>query len=235
MSGRAANPSEAFLGWLSSWASGLETRSASDVLGKPGSTALMAVDMVGGFCREGPLASPRVAAVIPAVVELFGMAHRAGVRDFVLLQDAHSEDSPEFDSFGPHCIAGSGEAETIRELTTLPFSDMFRIIPKNSLSAAIGSGLDAWLKSNEGIGRFLITGDCTDLCVYQLAMYLKLSADACGKRRRVIVPSDCVETYDLPVERADELGVLPHDGALLHKLFLYHMSLNGIEVIAGVE
>ena len=33
------------------------------------------------------------------------------------------------------------------------------------------------------------------------------------------------------VETARQIGALPHDGDLLHRLFLYHMALNGIRVV----
>ena len=36
----------------------------------------------------------------------------------------------------------------------------------------------------------------------------------------------------MPVETALQLGALPHDGDLLHRIFLYSMALNGIEVVA---
>jgi hypothetical protein len=49
---------------------------------------------------------------------------------------------------------------------------------------------------------------------------------------RVVVPADCVDTYDLPVAVAQSLGALPHAADLLHLIFLYHMALNGIEVVA---
>jgi hypothetical protein len=48
------------------------------------------------------------------------------------------------------------------------------------------------------------------------------------------VPENCVDTYDLPVEAARELGVAPHDGDLLHKVFLYHMALNAVEVVKEI-
>lgn len=230
MTGRTA----AFLDWLSSWRSGLETVSAREIFDKPDRTAVLSVDMIIGFCAEGPLASPRVAGIVPAVVELFVKAHEAGVTQFVLFQDTHSDDAPEFEAFGPHAIVGSRESETIPELSALPFSSAFEIIPKNSLSAVIGTSFGDWLKSRPAIDRFIVVGDCTDLCVYQLVMHLKLSANAMNARRSVFVPANCVDTYDMPVDRASELGVLPHDAELLHAVFLYHMALNGIEVVAGV-
>jgi nicotinamidase-related amidase len=227
--------SAGFLGWLSSWRGGLGTKGHTEVFDRPDRAAVLSVDMIVGFCTEGPLASPRVAAIIPAVVELFEKAHRAGVEQFVLFQDTHSDGAPEFDAFGPHAIAGSRESETIPELTALPFSNRFEVIPKNSLSAVIETSFGDWLAAHQEIDRFVIVGDCTDLCVYQLAMHLKLSANARNIARSVIVPASCVDTYDMPVDSAAGLGVLPHDAELLHTLFLYHMALNGIEVVAGIE
>jgi hypothetical protein len=40
-----------------------------------------------------------------------------------------------------------------------------------------------------------------------------------------------VETYHISVEVAGQLGVLPHEGDLLHRIFLYHLALNRIEVV----
>jgi hypothetical protein len=63
-------------------------------------------------------------------------------------------------------------------------------------------------------------------------MHLRLRANVMGLRdARVIVPANCVQTYDMPVETAAQFGILPHDGDLLHSVFLYHMALNGVEVV----
>jgi nicotinamidase-related amidase len=199
--------------------------------------AVLSSDLVKGFCYEGPLASPRVAGIVPAAVQLFERAHDLGVRHFLLSEDAHDPDAIEFSAFGPHCVTGTTESETIDELTTLPFADLFVTIPKNSISSSIGTELDAWLEAHPEVTKFLIVGDCTDICIYQAAMYLRLRANVLGLRDvRVIVPADCVQTYDMPVETAAGLlGVLPHDGDILHSVFLYHMALNGVEVVAHVR
>jgi hypothetical protein len=34
------------------------------------------------------------------------------------------------------------------------------------------------------------------------------------------------------VDAAQSLGSLPHPGDLLHLVFLYHMALNGVEIVA---
>jgi hypothetical protein len=79
-----------------------------------------------------------------------------------------------------------------------------------------------------------VVGDCTDLCVYQLAMDLRTAANARQLPRRVIVPVNCVDTYDLPVETARAAGIMPHPGDFMHAVFLYSMALNGVEIVEKV-
>jgi hypothetical protein len=77
-----------------------------------------------------------------------------------------------------------------------------------------------------------VVGDCTDLCVYQLAMYLRLRHNARNVPGvSVIVPANAVDTYDLPAEAAEAVGAMPHPGDFFHQVFLYHMALNGIQVV----
>ena len=78
-----------------------------------------------------------------------------------------------------------------------------------------------------------VVGDCTDVCAYQLAMHLRLRSNAHGYAQRV-VPADCAQTYDMPVDTVTELGIMPHDGDLMHALFLCQMALNGIEVVRSL-
>jgi len=222
-----------FLEWLSRWEAGLSELRWDEVAAEPARVAVVSVDMVKGFCIEGPLASPRVAGIIPAVVDLFRRAYDVGVRHFLLTQDTHDPDAVEFGSFPPHCIAGTAESETIDELNGLPFANLFTVIPKKSISSSVGTALGAWLENHPQVTTFVVVGDCTDLCVYQAAMYLRLRANVLGqKEARVIIPAECVQTYDMPVETAEEIGAMPHDGDLLHRLFLYHMALNGVEVVS---
>jgi len=227
--------SAAFIEWLYRWLAELEPLQLSALThGRPERVAILCTDLVVGFCQQGPLSSPRVARVVPANVALFQKAHAAGVRHFVLPQDVHSPDAIEFDAYPPHCIAGSDEAETAPELMALPFSDQFTVIAKNSINPAIHTGLEAWLAAHPEVDTFIVTGDCTDICVYQLAIHLRARANALGLTQRVVLPADCVATYDVPVNTAAELGILPHDGDLLHAIFLYSMALNGVQVVASL-
>lgn len=225
-----------FLQELVAWERDLPSLSWDDfvVEAQQGKVALFSVDMINGFCHEGTLASPRIQGVIPAVVAAFKGAHALGVRNFVLAQDCHSPDAVEFADFPPHCQIGTGEAATIPELAELPFSNLYTVVAKNSLSAFHGTHLGQWLEEHRDLSVAVVVGDCTDLCVHQMAMHLKLHANAYNRNLRVIVPENAVQTYDTPIETAKQIGALPHDGDFLHLTFLYHMRLNGIEIVREI-
>ena len=94
--------STAFLEHLEEWTRSLPVFRLREEIAEPERASMFSADMVVGFCSQGSLASPRVAGLVPAVVELFRLAHDFGVRHFILAQDTHSEDAPEFQSFPVH-------------------------------------------------------------------------------------------------------------------------------------
>lgn len=224
----------AFGAYLQEWLEGLAEVKLGEVVresGGPDRIAVMCVDVIAGFCESGPLASPRVGAIVPPITTLFTRAVEMGVRWFALPQDAHSPDTPEFKVYPPHCLKGTVEAQTVAALSDLQANEHFVTIEKNSISSAIGTRLDEWLDEHPEVRRFIVVGDCTDLCTYQLAMHLRLRANALNHTEtEVIVPADCVQTFDTPFETATTLGIPPHPGDLLHALFLYHMAFNGIRI-----
>lgn len=181
--------------------------------------ALVIVDMVNGFAKSGPLASPRVNALVGPHVRLIQEAKKLGVK-ITVLRDAHSEESPEFDCFGRHCVKGTEEVELVAELKEVIGSN-YADYEKNCLAPGFTHQEDL----------IVVVGDCTDLCVYQCAMSEKLAANQQNVRKRVVVPVNLVDTYDLPVKVAEEIDALPHDGDFFHKVFLYHLKLNGIELV----
>ena len=121
------------------------------------------------------------------------------------------------------------------EISALPFFDQITVIEKNSIDSGLDTGLDAWLAKHPQVKTCIVVGDCTDLCTYQLAMHLRLDANARQLERRVIVPINAVDTYDTPMAVANELGIFPHPGDLLHATFFYHMAVNGIEIVKNIE
>src|SRR3990170_3365784 len=147
---------DAFLSYLDEWFARLAPLPLRQVAERPGGVALLSVDLTNGFCYEGPLASPRVRAP----------------------QDPHEPDAVEFGAYPPHCVRGTSEPETIPEIKALPFYDRMLTLEKNSIDSSMNTGLNAWIDGHPEVDRYLIVGDCTDLCVYQLAMHLRLDANA---------------------------------------------------------
>lgn len=227
--------SRPFLAYLDTWYHGLPDRTLDELIaGEPATVALISVDMINGFCTTGALASPRINALAQPIADLFTRAHAAGVRALALTQDTHHPDTPEFQAYPPHCIAGTAESATVAPLATLPFHDDITVIEKNSLSSLINTRMGGWFAERPALRTFIVVGNCTDLCVYSMAMDVRLMANAHHLPYSVIVPAHLVNTFDTPVSTATAAGIKAHDGDLHHIMFAHHMALNGIEVIGNV-
>ncbi len=223
-----------FLLYLKQWMDALPSVSLQEICPSPKNSAIISVDVINGFCSEGPLSSPRIQKIVKPITKLFSLSWGYGIKNIVLTQDTHEPDAVEFGSFPPHCVRGTSEAETVPEFQELPFFSQLIILEKNSIHSGLNTGLMEWMVDHPKVSDYLVVGDCTDLCVYQLAMHLRLDANARQKNRRVIIPAECVDTYDMSVSTAAKLGAMPHDAELLHAIFLYHMALNGVVIVKSI-
>jgi nicotinamidase-related amidase len=226
--------SEPFLRYLAEWEAGRPAVALAEVAADPRRVALVSVDVINGFCNTGTLASKRVQGIVAPIAELFRRAQAAGLRHLLLVQEAHEPNALEFAQYPVHGVRGTIEAEAVPELKALPFFDRMQVFTKNSIHPALNTELEPWLGAHPEVDTFIVVGDCTDLCAYQSAMYFKLRGNARQLPQRVIVPADCVQTFDTPLALARQIGAMPHDGDLLHLVFLYSMQLNGIEVVRTV-
>lgn len=233
-SGLLAEQAKPFLDYLENWTANLPAISLQEAVPDPQKAAVISVDVINGFCYIGPLASPRVAEIVEPITRLFEQAWQHGIRHILLTQDTHEPEAVEFAQWPVHCVRGTAESETVDAFKALPFFDQITIFEKNSIHSGLNTGLNTWISEHPEVDTFIVVGDCTDLCTYQLAMHLRLDANARQLHRRVLVPAVGVQTYDLPVEVAQDQGILPHPGDLLHAIFLYHMQLNGVEVISEI-
>lgn len=186
-----------------------------------GKTALVIVDMINGFAREGALQSPRVEALIPEITKL---SNACTDKDIVKLAfaDSHSDASPEFEAYPCHCKAGTSESEIVDEIKEI---GGYLLIPKNSTNGFLEVKFQEWLKANPQIDTFIVVGDCTDICVQQFAITLKTWFNMQDKKSRILVPINAVDTYDFGM----------HNGDLMHVVALYNMIGNGIEVVSSIN
>ena len=186
--------------------------------------ALGVVDMVNGFVNEGGLASPRVEGIVKDIVALNEKTY--GFKKFFFL-DMHGESSAEFNSFPTHCVEGTTESDLIFALrggATLHSNTT--MIPKNSTNGFFAPGFQAWLKENEDkVDTYIITGCVTDICVLTFVLTLNTYFVQKNVKKRIIVPMNCVQTYDFAT----------HDGDLMNLFALYNMSINGVEIVDSIE
>jgi nicotinamidase-related amidase len=207
------------LGEIFDMLEGLKKINLKDLQSKQ--TALVIVDMINGFAREGALKSPRVEAIIPDIVKLSKQCDELGISKLAFA-DNHTEASPEFGAYPQHCMIGTNEAEIVEEIKEV---GGYKLIPKNSTNGFHEEEFKKWLGENKQINTYIITGDCTDICVSQFAITLKTWFNMQNKNYRVIVPINAVDTYDLGM----------HNGDLVNVMALYNMIINGVEVVKEVN
>ena len=207
---------------LETWLNNLEPLKLETLA--PHETAVLSVDVIEGFCRIGPLASPRVTAIIPNVVSLIQNAETRGIADFAFIQDTHPENAEEFSAYPPHCIKGTLEARAVHEFEALPNWNTYAHFEKNSISSLESTQLVAWLEQRPHLRNLICVGDVTDLCLYSLAIGVKLRSLAQGLGQRIIVPENCVQTWDSP----------DHPGDLYHAMFLFQLKRNGVEIVKAI-
>ena len=150
--------------------------------------AVIVVDMLRGFLEAGyPLdVGDAGRAIAPAVRRRIVEEMARGAAIF-WVADLHAPDDAEFAMFPPHCIRGTAEAEIIPALADLVTPA--NLLPKTRYSGFYGTDLDARLAA---LAPAVVTvvGVCTDICV------LHTVADARNRDYAVIVPADCVATFD---------------------------------------
>jgi len=174
---------------------------------------LLVVDMLEGFTRAGPLASPRVDALVgPMSAFLCSLTPRDLV---VFACDAHAPDDVEFRHFPPHCIRGTQECEIRPELLDAVRQAGVRteVVAKTTFSGFFRTRLDE-IVARAPDDHWIVIGCVTDCCVEANV------AELVARGKRVTVLRDLVDTWDMPAERASGLGLPPsrvHDAEAVNR------------------
>ncbi|MGN0637213.1 MAG: cysteine hydrolase family protein [Huintestinicola sp.] len=164
-----------------------------------GRTMAVFVDIINGFINEGAMASERVGDIISPNAKLLKMCNDKGILT-AAFADCHEEDAAEFASFPPHCVKDTRESEIVDELKEM---GGYILIPKNSTNGFNEQKFRDLIECRSEIDTFIVTGDCTDICVLQFCLALKTYFTAQDKLVKIIVPISCVETYDAPFHSSD--------------------------------
>jgi len=180
-------------------------------------TDLFIVDINNGFAKEGTLYSSRVESLINPIVN-FTKSVSKDIRNIIAFTDYHTKESIELLSFPTHCLKDTTECEIVDELKSI---DNIKIVKKNSTN-----GFFALDNLNfDNTDNIIIIGDCTDICIYQLAITLKSYFNQNNINKSIIVPVNLVDTYNI-----DDV----HPAELLNIVFLNSMIQNGIKVVKEI-
>lgn len=186
-----------------------------------GSTMAVFVDIINGFINEGAMASDRVGDIIPENARLLRICNERGILT-AAFADCHEKNAAEFASFPPHCVKGTHESEIVDELKE---EGGYILIPKNSTNGFNEQKFRDLIECHPEITTFIVTGDCTDICVLQFCLGLKTYFTAQDRLVKIIVPLSCVETYDAPFHSSDFANLAAY------KL----LKDSGINFVSGIE
>ena len=228
-----------YLEHIFNFAEGLADKKTSleDIIAKAGGAnkiAFISVDIVKGFCSQGAMASDRMKVIAAQAAKTLMKAGKLGVEKFIFTCDQHEKDSIEFLTWPPHCIKGTAESELEDDLLELPIKDQFKIVPKSSISSFVDTELIDLLEEKPEVNSIIVMGGVTDLCLYHLVAGLRFYASARHKNWRVIVPADCVATFDCDYATSQKIGLEPHYGDLFQSIFLEQIKNIGAEVMGGL-
>lgn len=183
-------------------------------------SALVIVDMINGFAVSGALYSPNTASIVPQVEQLMRACRKQGV-PMVFFADSHSKDSPEFQSYPVHCLAGEEES---RPVEALELVGGYTLIPKASTNGFLEPAFQQWMKEHPKVNQFIITGCCTDICVQQFALAVKTDFNRRGLPSRIVVPAELTATYDAP----------GHPASLVELASYHNMLTSGVEIVSHI-
>lgn len=185
-------------------------------------TCLVIMDMVEGFINIGILSSPRVKDLIPNITNLQKKCNDKKIYTLAFA-DKHTKDSVELNFRPEHCLEDTQECEIAKEISNLTVD---KVIYKNSTNGFVNKEFNDWIgKYENAFDNYIVVGDCTDICVSQFVITLKAYFNEKNKASRIIVPIDCVDTYDLGVHNAD----------LMNLFSLYQMIDNNVEVVKEIK
>ncbi len=179
------------------------------------------VDMINGFVKEGALSSKEVLSINRDIADFTRKCRELQIPN-VALADRHTENSVEFDTYPVHCLEGSEESKLTDEIAEA--DETICVFGKNSTNGYLEQDFRNMLVDSDKT-TFIITGDCTDMCVIQLALTLKADLNRRNIKSRVIVPYELTATCSLP----------EHEPELAEIMALYVMKMNGIEIVKNID
>lgn len=157
--------------------------------------ALYNIDMVEGFVNFGPMANPSYNSLVKEQLRI--------TDDFVkdnesvnFIGEGHTENALEFESYPPHCILGTAEANFIPDFMDYIDLPNTRIYRKNSINGMLNDQVRKELEKMTNLKEAVFMGVCEDLCVMDFVRTYARYLDEINRKVNLFVVQSTVDTYD---------------------------------------
>ena len=182
---------------------------------------LVVVDMVNGFINTGALADKKIEKITPIVVEMINLAKEKGIPIFAFC-DCHKPNDREFESFPPHCIKGTEEANLIPEIKK--FENFMYTIEKNTTNGFEGTMFKT-LAAELPIEEVFVVGCCTDICVQQFVESYLDFIKSSSKSTKITVIENACYTFDNE----------NHNAQICHNSAIHEMQKKGARIVSFTQ
>ena len=167
--------------------------------------SLIVIDMVNGFVKEGVLAAPSIARVIPHQIKTIERFLNDSNKAVTFIRDSHCKGAVEFKTFPPHCLQGSKESELVDELKV--YEDDALIYLKNSTNFVFAPGFIHDLDYMTNLEKVYLQGCLSEVCVKNGGITLRNFFDEHNMNVDVCFDEAGIDTYDAPGHNVDEINV----------------------------
>lgn len=204
---------------------------------------VMVIDMLEGFTRIGPLASPNVEKLIPAQAKFLQRLPKNS--NVVFLQDCHSPDDFELRRFPPHCLEGTPESCICKELVENLTHVKKTFVKKKTFSGFYKTRIEELVPTEPYYcsncapsplfnNEWIVFGCVTDCCIEANV------AELVYRGNKVTVLRDLIDTWDMDAETSKQFGLTPahvHDSKAINQLWFEHRlpAIWGVTVTTSVE
>lgn len=169
---------------------------------------VLVVDMVNGFVKYGAMHDKSIANVIPQQIAL--LEKMQGENSIIaIVKDTHEKDCMEFKTYPEHCVKGSGEENLVDELSMFENEDAL-VYEKNSTDVTNVPAFFQDIKKMPNLKEIVVLGCCTDICVLNAAISMRTYFNQENRNIEIIMPKNCVETYDAPQHNQKEYNEIAY-------------------------
>ena len=146
--------------------------------------AVIVVDVINEFVY-GNISSKRARRILEPLRNFLDKAREHKI-PIIYVSDSHLPLDPEIKVWGKHAMKGTGSAKIVEEVE--PREGDY-ILEKRTYSGFYETGLDLLLRGLK-VDTLIITGLYLEICVKHTV------ADAFFRNYRIIIPKDCVESFE---------------------------------------